>query len=607
MSVEDIDRRLDDRFALLRGGDRSAPDRHQTLVAVIDWSWNLLTRGRAAGAAVARRSSTTASRLAGADALLGHDALDLVQSLVDQSLLTVIDARRDGPLPDARDGPRVRPDAAGRRRRGRRCGDGAPGLGPRATPRRTPPSSGRRGQVAAVRAIAVEENNLADALRAAVAVPDPAATAELTAALAGFWTMRGREHPGDRDDRGGRRRAGGLGAGAGRDRRRGHRRRRHGPQHDGRRDRRTHRLPGPPREVRRPDDRARAPRDWSPSWPRRTWTTRPARWSGCARSTSRTATTAQSVAMARLWSAHYLENDGDPERALEEATRGLALVDDADGPWIRAMMHSVAGGLNAQLGKRAEAAEHARQAIPILDQLEANDDAIQARSLLAGHAIAEGRFDEAERLIAEIERLSHDRTGLRRRLRHRHGPRRAGAGPGRRRRGAAALPRRRQGARRHQAAGHGAHRPGAVGAVRRGRRRHGVRPARHRRGAARTSSRRCAPRRRQVLERGPAPDGLPGRRHGAARARHLGAARSRRWTPRTPSGSWSSPSCSPTRGSRRPWTPTRTDDEAERVAPGLAARLRAEYGARKGPDLLPEARAVAERIAGLEESYILRL
>ncbi|MDX6724013.1 MAG: hypothetical protein QOD73_2417, partial [Solirubrobacteraceae bacterium] len=31
MAVEEIDRRLEDRFALLRGGDRSAPDRHQTL------------------------------------------------------------------------------------------------------------------------------------------------------------------------------------------------------------------------------------------------------------------------------------------------------------------------------------------------------------------------------------------------------------------------------------------------------------------------------------------------------------------------------------------------------------------------------------------------
>ena len=45
MSVEEIDGRLEDRFALLRGGDRSAPDRHQTLLAVIDWSWNLLDDG----------------------------------------------------------------------------------------------------------------------------------------------------------------------------------------------------------------------------------------------------------------------------------------------------------------------------------------------------------------------------------------------------------------------------------------------------------------------------------------------------------------------------------------------------------------------------------
>jgi hypothetical protein len=43
--------------------------------------------------------------------------------------------------------------------------------------------------------------------------------------------------------------------------------------------------------------------------------------------------------------------------------------------------------------------------------------------------------------------------------------------------------------------------------------------------------------------------------------------------------------------------PARTHDEAERVAPGVAARLRHEYAGRKGPDLLPEARAVAARIA----------
>jgi predicted ATPase len=35
--------RLDDRFALLTGGSRIALPRHQTLRAVVDWSWNLLS------------------------------------------------------------------------------------------------------------------------------------------------------------------------------------------------------------------------------------------------------------------------------------------------------------------------------------------------------------------------------------------------------------------------------------------------------------------------------------------------------------------------------------------------------------------------------------
>ncbi|WP_317802471.1 BTAD domain-containing putative transcriptional regulator [Rhodococcus sp. IEGM 1330] len=42
MSVEEIDARLDRRFTLLRSADRTRPERHRTLHAVIDWSWNLL-------------------------------------------------------------------------------------------------------------------------------------------------------------------------------------------------------------------------------------------------------------------------------------------------------------------------------------------------------------------------------------------------------------------------------------------------------------------------------------------------------------------------------------------------------------------------------------
>jgi len=43
LTVEQISKRLDDRFSLLTGGLRSALPRHQTLRATIDWSYNLLS------------------------------------------------------------------------------------------------------------------------------------------------------------------------------------------------------------------------------------------------------------------------------------------------------------------------------------------------------------------------------------------------------------------------------------------------------------------------------------------------------------------------------------------------------------------------------------
>jgi non-specific serine/threonine protein kinase len=42
LSLEQIARRLDDRFRLLTGGSRTALEHHQTLRAAIDWSYNLL-------------------------------------------------------------------------------------------------------------------------------------------------------------------------------------------------------------------------------------------------------------------------------------------------------------------------------------------------------------------------------------------------------------------------------------------------------------------------------------------------------------------------------------------------------------------------------------
>ncbi|MEU0246901.1 BTAD domain-containing putative transcriptional regulator [Streptomyces sp. NPDC006235] len=88
LSVPEIARRLGDRFALLRGGARDAPERHRTLHAVVEWSWNLLDEE---ARAAMRVLSVFPGGFSGeaAEQVLGEDALFLLEQLADQSLLTV--------------------------------------------------------------------------------------------------------------------------------------------------------------------------------------------------------------------------------------------------------------------------------------------------------------------------------------------------------------------------------------------------------------------------------------------------------------------------------------------------------------------------------------
>ncbi|MGR3936487.1 ATP-binding protein [Streptomyces sp. BRA346] len=90
LSVAEIARRLEDRFALLRGGTRDAPQRHRALHAVVDWSWNLLAPD---GQAALRALSVFPGGFTAdaAEHLVGHDALEILEDLVGQSLLKVTD------------------------------------------------------------------------------------------------------------------------------------------------------------------------------------------------------------------------------------------------------------------------------------------------------------------------------------------------------------------------------------------------------------------------------------------------------------------------------------------------------------------------------------
>ena len=92
---DQIAARLDDRFRLLTGGSRTALERHQTLLALIDWSHDLLAEDERI---VLRRLSVFAGgwSLDAAQAVCGDgsgdEVVDLLTRLVDKSLVMVDDS-----------------------------------------------------------------------------------------------------------------------------------------------------------------------------------------------------------------------------------------------------------------------------------------------------------------------------------------------------------------------------------------------------------------------------------------------------------------------------------------------------------------------------------
>lgn len=401
MPVAEITTRLANRFDLLRGGDRSAPDRHQTLLAVIDWSWNLL--GSAAQEALMRLSifqdgfTTTC-----AGAVLGSNATESLSQLLDQSLITVtenahglryrmLETVRELALIRLRESGLVSDAQAAQHSWARNlCAEQATQLHGSA-------------QLSAAAVLRSEEANLSDVLHHALDVGDRETALILLAALASFWTISG-DHlrlieyfePVEKI------------------------------------------LTGwaPPAHLVAASRQALAvlatTAGMIPEWFNIPQTRRVLALVGsdsdepfvqamyllaemihsvderplADRLLELTSHPQRFVAMsASALLASHIENAGDPARAVTILTDAISLAGPDDGPWLAATYRMMIAHLYTQLGEPAAAAPHARRALEVLERLAPMDDAIQCRAILAIADLANGNIDAAASIFGKIADL----------------------------------------------------------------------------------------------------------------------------------------------------------------------------------------------------------
>jgi predicted ATPase/tetratricopeptide (TPR) repeat protein len=398
MSAHDVRRALEDRFELLRSRDRSAPARHQTLTAVIRWSWDLLAPEEQRALAWLSVFQDGFS-LDGARELLGRAGPSLVEALVDQSLLTVGEhagSTRYRMLETVREFGALRLADSGETEAAHDALiSWAVGLATRARP----DLFGRR-QVEAVDLLDSEETNLADVLRRCLQTGDAPHAVPLLASIGGLWSVTGNY----------------------------------------------------PRFLAMADLAERVLVGWEPT-PELTEVTveavalvlvhlgflRPEGvedlvavmrglpeptqpWSRVARAMFLEAEhpadrrsgvlsltsdpDPRTVALAWQWAAILAENEGAIELAGEYLDKALAMVDGDTTAWEVATLNTQAAMQALHVGDHDRADAHARTAIPLLVRLHATEDAYSMQASLALSAMRQGRLDEAEAMLAEIGDVS---------------------------------------------------------------------------------------------------------------------------------------------------------------------------------------------------------
>jgi predicted ATPase/DNA-binding SARP family transcriptional activator len=395
MSVSEIAHRLEDRFSLLRGGARDAPDRHQTLQGVVDWSWNLLDP---AGRAAMRALSVFPGGFT-ADAarqVLGDgDASDdpqVLEHLVDQSLLQVVDTpagTRLRMLETVREFSTAHREAAGETDRvvgGFLAWARGFGVAHHESLFGADPFQ-------SLERIRDEQDNLVQALRQGLAHSDSGTVAATSAVLGGLWTIES-NYP------------------------------RLATLVEESVPVLSHLRPGPdlievsrtaltlftafsflvqdPRAVRLlvalrrlppapPNTLARAAAIVLAAVPGGLEALREL----CDSDEPLVAGAANGIA------SYFWESEGDPDSALKAAERMLEAFEGRGVPWVWALAHGRIAELCLQVEQGGEVQRHLRAVLPVLEKLGAWTDAVGVRWWMVLSSLQIGAVDEAEHWLEQ--------------------------------------------------------------------------------------------------------------------------------------------------------------------------------------------------------------
>jgi predicted ATPase/class 3 adenylate cyclase len=196
LKVAEINTRLKDRYKILTGGGRVLQERQQTLRALVDWSYDLLSAPEQTvlcrlGVFVGGFDLAAAEQVCGADPLTSDQVLDILGSLVEKSLVMLEEHDDEGRyrmLETIRDYAREKLEQSGESAAtvARHC-EHYFALAKQA-------NYGMRGSEQAewIQRIEADLDNVRSALALALAgYVDPFIVVKMAVAMQGFWMLRG--------------------------------------------------------------------------------------------------------------------------------------------------------------------------------------------------------------------------------------------------------------------------------------------------------------------------------------------------------------------------------------------------------------------------------